>query len=163
MKGKISRYIIAENFLAFWYRYVFSVRGEIERGHGEIYSEVALNDLPNFIGPIFEEISRQYLRRMNINKQLPFVAKTFGRWWGKDKQGNVQEVDVVVDSILDKKMIVGECKWRDSFKLTKTIDLLSQRAEIFGKYTTYKYLFVKNNDISVEDGVTVVTLEMLYK
>ena len=152
LKGKISRYIIAENFLAFWYRYVFSVRGEM-----------ALNDLPNFIGPIFEEISRQYLRRMNINKQLPFVAKTFGRWWGKDKQGNVQEVDVVVDSILDKKMIVGECKWRDSFKLTKTIDLLSQRAEIFDKYTTYKYLFVKNNDISVEDVVTVVTLEMLYK
>ena len=97
-----------------------------------------------------------------MKKELPFIAKTFGRWWGKDKQGNVQEVDVVVDSILDKKMIVGECKWRESFKLSKTKDLLSQRAEIFDKYTTYKYLFVKNNDISVEGDIVVVTLNELY-
>ena len=163
LKGKTSRYIITENFLAFWYRYVFSVRGEIERGYGEIYAEVTLNDLPNFIGPIFEEISRQYLRRMNMKKELPFVAKTFGRWWGKDKKGNVQEVDVVVDSILDKKMIIGECKWRESFKLSKTIDLLSKRAEIFDKYTTYKFLFVKNNDISVEEDIVVVTLDEFYR
>lgn len=163
LKGKTSRYIITENFLAFWYRYVFSVRAEIERGYGDVYAEVALSDLPNFVGSIFEEISRQYLRRMNINKQLPFVAKTFGRWWGKDKKGSVQEIDVIVDSIIDKKMIVGECKWRNSFKLQKTIDLLSQRAEIFDKYIIYKYLFVKNNDILTEEGVTVVTLNELYE
>ena len=160
---KVGRYIITENFLAFWYRYVFSVRAEIERGYGDVYAEVALSDLPNFVGFIFEEISRQYLRRMNINKQLPFVAKTFGRWWGKDKKGSVQEIDVIVDSILDKKIIVGECKWRNSFKLQKTIDLLSQRAEIFDKYIIYKYLFVKNNDILTEEGVTVVTLNELYE
>ena len=100
---------------------------------------------------------------MNIKKELPFIAKTFGRWWGKDKKGNVQEVDVVVDSILDKKMIVGECKWRESIKLSKTIDLLSQRAEIFDKYTTYKYLFVKNNDISAQEDIVVVTLDEFYK
>lgn len=163
LKGKTSRYIITENFLAFWYRYVFSVRAEIERGYGDVYAEVALSDLPNFVGSIFEEISRQYLRRMNINKQLPFVAKTFGRWWGKDKKGSVQEIDIIVDSILDKKMIVGECKWRNSFKLQKAIDLLSQRAEIFDKYIIYKYLFVKDNDILTEEGVTVVTLNELYE
>ena len=59
-------------------------------------------------------------------------------------------------------MILGDCKWRESFKLSKTIDLLSQRAEIFNKYTTYKYLFVKNNDISVED-IVVVTLDKFYE
>lgn len=163
LKGKKSRYLITENFLAFWYRYVFSVRAEIERGYGDVYAEVTLSDLPNFVESIFEEISRQYLRRMNINKQLPFVAKTFGRWWGKDKKGSVQEIDVIVDSILDKKMIVGECKWRNSFKLQKTIDLLSQRAEIFDKYIIYKYLFVKNNDMLAKEGVTVVTLNELYR
>ena len=100
---------------------------------------------------------------MNIKKELPFIAKNFGCWWGKDKKGNVQEVDVVVDSIFDKKMIVGECKWRESFKLSKTIDLLFQRSEIFDKYTTYKYLFVKNNDISAEENIVVVTLDEFYK
>ena len=142
---------------------MFSVRGEIESGYGEVYAEVALSDLSNFIGPIFEEVSRQYLRRVNIKKELPFIAKNFGCWWGKDKKGNVQEVDVVVDSIFDKKMIVGECKWRESFKLSKTIDLLFQRSEIFDKYTTYKYLFVKNNDISAEENIVVVTLDEFYK
>ena len=34
---------------------------------------------------------------------------------------------------------------------------------IFDKYTPYKYLFVKNSDISTKGDVTVVTLEILYK
>ena len=54
LKGKKSRYLITENFLAFWYRYVFSVRAEIERGYGDVYAEVTLSDLPNFVGSIFE-------------------------------------------------------------------------------------------------------------
>ena len=143
LKGKTSQYHITENFIAFWYRYVFSVRAEIERGFGEHYAGLALNDLPDFIGPIFEEVTRQYLRRLNERGQLPFVAKSFGKWWGKDRKGNVQEIDVVVDSITGKELLIGECKWRNSFKANKTVDVLDERAAHFDTYATYKYLFSK--------------------
>lgn len=86
LRGKISQYQITENFIAFWYRYVFSVRAEIERGSGDIYCSIALADLSNFIGPLFEEVTRQYLRRLNSQEKLPFIAKSFGKWWGRIKK-----------------------------------------------------------------------------
>jgi AAA+ ATPase superfamily predicted ATPase len=154
LKGKTSQYHITENFIAFWYRYIFSIRSEIERGNGAVYFDLALNDLPDFIGPIFEEVSRQYLRRLNGQRKLPFIAKSFGKWWGKDKKGVVQELDVVVESVTGKELLVGECKWRNSFKVNKTIEVLNERAEYFNQYTTLKYLFTKN-PVTVEDSDVV--------
>ena len=143
LKGKTSQYHITENFIAFWYRYVFSVRTEIERGNGDIYFPLALEGLSHFIGPIFEDVTRQYLRRKNAQGALPFIAKSFGTWWGKDKKGNVQEVGVVVESVSSKALLIGECKWRSSFKVNKTVEKLQERAAYFDKYTTQKYLFTK--------------------
>lgn len=143
LKGKKSRYQITENFIAFWYRYVFSVKSEIERGNGEIFLNYALADLSNHIGKIFEEISRQYMRRLNNSNNLPFLAKSFNTWWGKDKKGNLQEVDIVIDSLVGKDMILGECKWRESIKVNKVLETLEERAKYFDSYKVRKYLFTK--------------------
>ncbi|MHB9782598.1 ATP-binding protein [Streptococcus sp. 10F2] len=144
LKGKTSQYHITENFIAFWYRYIFSTRTEIERGNGDIYFRLAMDDLSNFIGPIFEEVTRQFLRRLNSQGKLPFVAKSFGRWWGKDRAGKVQEVDVILESVDGRELLIGECKWRSSLKIGKTIGQLQERSEYFNHYVTYKYLFTKS-------------------
>ncbi|MBF0806483.1 MULTISPECIES: ATP-binding protein [unclassified Streptococcus] len=144
LKGKTSQYHITENFIAFWYRYIFSTRTEIERGNGDIYFRLAMDDLSNFIGPIFEEVTRQFLRRLNSQGKLPFVAKSFGRWWGKDRAGKVQEVDVILESVDGRELLIGECKWRSSLKIGKTIGQLQERSEHFNHYVTYKYLFTKS-------------------
>lgn len=163
LKGKRSQYHITENFIAFWYRYVFSVRTEIERGNGDIYFSLAMEDLSDFIGPIFEEIVRQCLRRMNGQKKLPFIAKSFGRWWGRDKKGKLQEVDIVVESVTGKELLVGECKWRNSFKVSKSVELLKERADFFDNYKTYKYLFTKKPVTVGESDVVNFTLEELFE
>lgn len=159
LKGKTSQYHITENFIAFWYRYIFSIRTEIERGNGDIYFSLALEDLSDFIGPIFEEVTRQYLRRLNARKELPFVAKSFGKWWGKDKKGNVQELDVVLESVTGKELLVGECKWRNSFKVNKTVEVLNERAAHFNEYTTFNYLFTKV-PVTVERELNVINLSL---
>ena len=143
LKGKISQYQITENFIAFWYRYVFSAKSEIERGSGIIFHELAMENLPEFIGHIFEEITRQYLRRLNQNRKLPFVAKTFGTWWGKDKQGNVQDIDIILESATSKGLIIGECKWREDFRLAPVLEKLNHRVNHFNQYICHKYLFTK--------------------
>jgi len=143
LKGKKSNYQITENFIAFWYRYVFSVRAEIERGNGDIYFALSIDNMSEFIGPIFEEITRQYLRRQNAKMKLPFAAKSFGKWWGKDQKGNVQEIDVVIESVDCKDLLIGECKWRTNLKVSKTVATLNERSALFSNYTTHKYLFTK--------------------
>ena len=143
LKGKKSQYQITENFIAFWYRYVFSAKSEIERGSGDIFHDLAMENLPEFIGHIFEEITRQYLRRLNQNRELPFPAKSFGTWWGKDKKGDVQDVDIVVESATSKELVIGECKWREDFRLEPVLEKLEHRAGYFDEYKCHKYLFTK--------------------
>lgn len=159
LKGKISQYQITENFIAFWYRYVFSVRTEIERSNGDIYFSLARDDLSDFIGPLFEDITRQYLRRLNAQRKLPFIAKSFGKWWGKDKKGKVQELDIVVESVAGKELLVGECKWRNSFKVNKTLEVLNDRAAYFDKYVTHQYLFSKK-PVTLNDKSDVIIISV---
>ena len=164
LKGKKSQYKITENFIAFWYRYVFSVRNEIERGNGEIFCSLATENLSDFIDPIFEEITSQYLKRLNAKGELPFVAKTFGKWWGRDKQGNAQEIDIIVESVSGKELIIGECKWKKSLKVNKTILTLWERIAYFDKYKKYMYLFTKTPvDIDEEQEVINVSMSEYFK
>lgn len=162
LKGKKSQYHITENFIAFWYRYIFSVRTEIEQGNGNIYFALALDDLSDFIGPIFEEVVRQYLRRLNSQGKLPFIAKSFGKWWGKDNKGKAQELDVLVESVTGKELLVGECKWRNSFKVNKTIEILNERADYFKGYKAFKYLFTKNPVKVDESDIVNISLEAFF-
>ncbi|MDR2976011.1 MAG: ATP-binding protein [Streptococcaceae bacterium] len=163
LKGKKSQYRINENFLAFWYRYVFSAQSEIERGNGEIFLSIALENLNEFIGPIFEEVTRQYLRRKNIQKALPFTAKSFGRWWGKDKQGNIQEIDIIAESIDNKSLIIGECKWRNALNVKQACKKLQERAAIFDKFNTELYLFTKKKQSQLEDDrINQISIEQFF-
>lgn len=118
LKGKKSQYQITENFIAFWYRYIFPVKTEIERGNGDIYYALAVEN-------------------------LPFIAKSFGRWWGRDREGKVSEIDVDAESVTGKELILGECKWKNSLKVNKTLEVLQKRASYFDEYRSYKYLFTK--------------------
>ena len=164
LKGKISQYQMTENFIAFWYRYVFSVRSEIERGNGDVYHELALANLTEYIGHIFEEITLQYLRRLNKMRSLPFIAKSFGRWWGKDKQGNVQDVDIVLASATDKTLIIGECKWRENFNINDVLNKLETRSDIFSDYITHKFLFTKHPlETTAHRDVICLSLEDYFK
>lgn len=156
LKGKKSHYQITENFIAFWYRYIFSIRTEIERGNGDIYFALTLDNLNEFIGGIFDEVTRQYLRRQNAHRNLPFIAKSFGKWWGKDRRGDVQEIDIVVEEVTGKELIIGECKWQSNLKVNKTIETLKMRSSLFNKYKTYQYLFTKIPvTISEEDVINI--------
>ena len=57
LKGKRSQYKISENFIAFWYRYVFSNRTEIERGNGDVYFNLALENIKYFSGVLLKVYS----------------------------------------------------------------------------------------------------------
>lgn len=168
LKGKKSQYRISENFIAFWYRYVFTVKPEIERGNGDLYCTLALEDLTTYVGHVFEEICRQFLRRENAQGHLPFVAKSFGTWWGKGKAGEPEEIDVVVESAESKELIVGECKWQSSDALRKslgkTIGLLQRRAALFERHVVHQYLFTKEAvTLSRDEQVVNISTSELFE
>lgn len=90
-------YFIDDEYLRFFFRYVFRNIEGVYRGIGENVARDVIADLPNYVSFAFEKIAKQYL----IRKIQP---DSIGRWWYKG-----EEIDIV--AVKGKKLIVGECKW----------------------------------------------------
>jgi len=162
-------YRIADNCYDFWYSFVFLNKPEIESGNGDIVAESMVfgKHLSSYIGkPPFEVICLQYLQRLNRDKKLPFVATTFGSWWGNDPIEKSQaDFDVIVANRNDKKIILGECKWKSDVNVAVEAKKLLEKSHLLPEYKErYYYVFAKglqceNPEI---DEIAVVTTDMLY-
>ncbi len=118
--AKVSRkgiYQISDNCYSFWYRFVFGNQAEIDAGIGRQLADnmVFGEALSHFIGkPAFEQICLQYMMRLNKELKLPFLATSFGKWWGNDNVKREEtDLDIVLGDKTGTKLIVGECKWRN--------------------------------------------------
>lgn len=145
-KTRKGIYRISDPLFAFWYRNVFPAQGEVELGAGRIIAQKkVLPAVPELVGLRFEDICLQWLRRNNIAGNLPFVATAIGSWWGTDQQSRTQcDVDVMAADAAEKKLLLGECKWRESLASgTELLDLLDKR-RLFPDFKEFWfYLFSK--------------------
>lgn len=165
-------YRISDNCYDFWYSFVFSSKPEIESGNGDIVAdnEVFGERLSAYIGkPQFEIICLQYLQRMNRDRMLPFIATSFGSWWGTDPKERVQtDFDVLAANRMNKKIILGECKWKNNINDVAVIQKLMSKEHLLSEYEDrYYYLFskiefTKEAKKFEKERVTLVTLDKLF-
>lgn len=81
-----------------------------------------------------------------IAHRLPLEMTAIGSWWGADPVTHQTcDIDIVAADDLDKKLLVGECKWRNSINETKVLETLSDRCRLIPGYHVYeRYLFTKH-------------------
>ncbi len=103
-KSKRGRYYIADNFTAFWFRYIYPNLSAIEEGIFSV-NEVR-EDYPNYLGQVFEKVGKQLLIELSKLGELPFKPTRIGRWWYKGL-----EVDVVALNPRERKALLVEVKW----------------------------------------------------
>ena len=141
-------YGIADPFFAFWYRFVGPAVDAIELGAGAAVAAQTCADqaLPTYEGAQFERVCMQWLARKNGTSALPFLATSFGRWWGTSPEERaVVDVDVIAASKRERALLCGECKWRNDFDETEAISLLEKRSRLVpGRWgSRYFVLFSK--------------------
>ncbi|MCL2313362.1 MAG: DUF234 domain-containing protein [Firmicutes bacterium] len=144
IKSRKGIYKISDNFYAFWFKFVFPNTDSIEGGNGEvIFNKIVLPRLSDYIGKPFETICAEYMLRKNQKNELPFQFVDFGRWWGTDNELKIQvEIDFV--ATFEKKIILGECKWRNDLRDVSELKKLLEKIKLFSNYTEqYFYLFSK--------------------
>ena len=166
-------YLISDNCFRFWYRYVFLNKTGIESGIGaEIADSLVFPGLPSFVGkPAFEEACRQYLIRCNKEKKLPFLALNFGTWWGNDPKAKINtDIDIIADNKYEKKILMGECKWKNELTDAAEVLKLASKAHLIPGYEQYNFMFfskapyteaAKNLEKENRD-LKLVSLEMLF-
>ena len=172
-RSKRGVYAITDNAFLFWYRFVFPNRPIIERGFTAEIAPRILASIPEHIGkPCFEEVCMQYLIRAALAGSLPFTPLTFGRWWGNDPVKKCQtDIDVVAADDFNKKLIVGEAKWRENENISASDAACWMRREYLfpGYLERYYYLFSKKEfspalfSLAKENArLKLVTLDMMF-
>ncbi|MCL2087963.1 MAG: ATP-binding protein [Oscillospiraceae bacterium] len=163
-------YRIADNCYDFWYSFVFPAKPEIESGSGDLIAdaEVFGEKLSAYIGkPPFETICQQYMQRANRSGKLPFVATSFGAWWGNDQRNKTQaDFDLIAANRKTKQIVLGECKWKDNLNIETQIKKLGDKDHLLEEYTErYYYIFTKESTEQLHDlaGAAVVTTDMLFE
>ena len=109
--SRTSLYFLADNYLAFWYRYVDPGRSLIAQGLGErVLARIRASFHEHVSRPPFEEVCRQFLWRAYAGGTLPggLEFDAVGTWWHGD-----HEIDVVAMEGT-ATVLVGSCKWTNA-------------------------------------------------
>lgn len=176
---KKTQYILKDYMFKFWYKFIPKAISVIEMGQGEVYyKKVVKPVLHSFMGSVFEEMCRYYTLMKGIVGDYGCFITSVGTWWGMesitDKDGKVRnqsaDIDVVALSEIDKKVVIGECKFKNE-KIDKGIyDTLIRRSKLItAKYKLAKYLFFSLSGYTdwfltlSDEDVLLLTLDSLYE
>lgn len=109
---KQGQYKIKDNFLAFWFQFVFPYQSFIEGGHPEIVSSrIRANLIKNHTAYVYEDICRQSVWDRIGRGEFPALYNRVGRWWGNRDV----EIDIVaLDTVSRNDILFGECKFYES-------------------------------------------------
>lgn len=143
-------YRLTDNFFRFWYAFVFINYSELESGDADGVFEYAIKpNLHEFASFAFEDVCREYVRKMQRAGKLPFRYQRMGRWWGrttvrrKDKT-EVQETEIDLLAVSQKadQYLVGECKFKGRpFSFAEYLDTSAKLSQQKEKAEFFYYLF----------------------
>lgn len=106
-KSKKGLYKIKDNYIRFWFAFIYPNRSFIESGNISIVmKKIHKSFICRHTAFIYEDICRERMWELNIEDCWPFYFSKIGRWWdGKD------EIDIVAVDTEGSNLILGECKY----------------------------------------------------
>ncbi len=106
-KSKKGLYKIKDNYLRFWFAFVYPNMSFIESGHGRIVMDKIRKSLVrNHIAFVYEDICRERMWEINAEGVWPFYFSKLGRYWDSK-----EEIDIAAIDLDGKNLILGECKY----------------------------------------------------
>lgn len=117
-RSRKGLYFIADNFIRFWFRYVYPFKGELELDNMQIVLEEIHKDFTEkFVAFAYEDICRDIFTELCKNGMISFVPSRIGAYWLNDFAGDT-EIDVMAVDHQHKRLFAGECKYH-----TKPVDV----------------------------------------
>ena len=78
------------------------------------------------------------------------VRQPFSKWWCNDPIARERtDIDVIAADSLSKQILIGECKWRNSFHETEAVERLRGRAGLIRGYLpeTARFVLFSKNEV----------------
>lgn len=142
--SKKTIYAVADNLFRFWYRFIAANMSMIQKDMTDMAYRNISEQLSSYMGPVFEEICKQYLWELNKQGKAAISFTDLGRWWGNDSK-NKRETEIDIMGTDGKNTaIFCECKWSNEKTGTSVLETLTERSRLFHYREVYYYLFSKS-------------------
>ena len=133
---KVQKYEIVDNFLSFWFRFIFKYQSLIEAENFNRLKEIIKRDISTFKGKFLEKLFIELLKEKQIYTKI-------GSYW---ERGNQNEIDIVAIDDVDKKLLICEVKLNK--KRLNYNELVLKSQKLIQHYKNYK---VEYKLLSLED------------
>lgn len=105
-RSKMGLYSVADAYTAFWFRFVHPHMSELMMGNSaQAMADFDRGFIESHVSFVFEEISREQIRTGEVD--IGFIPSRVGSYWSR-----TTEIDVMAVNDDDRRVFVGECKFR---------------------------------------------------
>jgi hypothetical protein len=142
--------VIADACFDFWFKFVMPRTASIEQGMGgAVLDEIFEQKLDDYLGHRFERLCTEWMLAQARAGRFEITVSQVAAWWGTNATSKQQtDVDVLAADLSNKKLILGECKYRNNFNETEEIEKLLAKSSLFKGYITAGYVFFSKKNLS---------------
>lgn len=134
--AKVQKYEITDNFLSFWFQFIYKYSSLTEAEAFNRLKEIVLRDFSTYKGKFLEKLFIELLKEQGNYTQI-------GNYW---ERGNRNEIDIVAIDEIEKKLLICEVKL--SKKRLNLEKLIQKSANLVNKFKDYK---TEYKLLSIED------------
>lgn len=111
-KSRKGLYFISDNFIRFWFRYVYPYKGELELGNPQIVLDELDKDFnEKFVAFTYEKVCQSLLAHLCAAGQIALSPSKIGSYWLNEYGDQNTQIDVAAIDKQHKILFLGECKY----------------------------------------------------
>lgn len=126
-KSKRGLYKIKDNYIRFWFAFVYPNMSFLESGNASIVMDKIRKGLiTNHTAFVYEDVCREQMWELNADGTWPFYFSKIGRYWDSQTEIDIAALDPDGDNL-----ILGECKyWHEPVGLNVLRDLEAKASNV---------------------------------
>ena len=140
-KSRKGLYFIADNFVRFWFRYVYPYKGELELDNQQIVlDELEKDFVQKFVAFAYEDVCKDIFASLCRAGELDFTPSRIGSYWLNDVNSDTQ-IDVMAVDHQRKRLFAGECKYHSKPVYYALEEKVKQSAELQAAFPSYQVIY----------------------
>lgn len=136
-KSRKGLYYIQDNFMEFWFKFIFPYKGELELDNKKyVMEKLERNLVDNHVSFVYEHICAEIFIQLCKEERIDFAISRIGSYWNN----NVQ-IDVVAIDNQHKRIFAGECKFYEKPVAAKVYADLVEKCESISEFKGYEIYY----------------------
>ena len=151
-KSRKGLYFVSDNFIRFWFRYIYPFKGELELDNKQIvFDEMEKSFLSNFVALTYETVCQSLFAKFCADGKIDFIPSRIGSYWINEYGERNTQIDVMAYDRKNRLLFAGECKYHTKpvdadvyFELRKKVEGSKDIASAFPDYRIIYGVFSKS-------------------